>query len=561
MSAAPHTSSRWLWGPTSDLLLGCGGWYFFAFAGLCLWGGAIRQGGGFEALPYMTLLFGTPHYGATLLRIYKSSADRRAYRFFTVYATLAVIALFAVGVHQPFVGSAILTLYLTWSPWHYSGQNYGIASMLLRKRGVAPSPQLKRILYLSFFLSFLLTFLVQHSGGSGSDHFAPLSYAGAGYTFLPLGLPQPWAGYAITLVGLGYVGSWVVGAAGIVRAGGLAACGPALLLMASQSLWFSIPLAARYLDLGQGFEPLSRNFTEYYFLWIAVAHSVQYLWVTSYYARSSGDDAGLTGYSAQTMMAGALAWVLPSIVFAPDLLGRLSYDAGLGILVASAVNIHHFILDGAIWKLRDGRVAKLLLRAKEETPQAPRETAGPAWQLGLLAAAGALCTVLLFYGKFEAGRASDALTSGDTTAAEASLRRLAWAGQSYSEGHRQLGDLLAAEQRDGAALSHYERALELRPSAQTWQALGGLKLRRNDLPGAVEAFRQAVAAAPDQDALHHDLGVTLMRAGDLEGARESLTRARDLNPRRGIHAKMLERVEAELTTRTSTPALRDGPGQ
>jgi hypothetical protein len=39
---------------------------------------------------------------------------------------------------------------------------------------------------------------------------------------------------------------------------------------------------------------------------------------------------------------------------------------GLGLLTASIVNLHHFVLDGAIWTLRDGRVARMLLRPAGE---------------------------------------------------------------------------------------------------------------------------------------------------------------------------------------------------
>ena len=53
---------------------------------------------------------------------------------------------------------------------------------------------------------------------------------------------------------------------------------------------------------------------------------------------------------------------MPALVFAPQVLGGLPYDLGLGLMVASAVNLHHFVLDGAIWKLRNTRVAGVLLR-------------------------------------------------------------------------------------------------------------------------------------------------------------------------------------------------------
>jgi len=545
MSASAPTSSRWLWGPVPDLLFGCGVWYALAFAALCAWGGAVRTGGGLEALPYLTLVFGTPHYGATLLRVYRSSEDRRAYQLFTVHATILIFALFAVGVHQPMVGSLILTLYLTWSPWHYTGQNYGIAVMLLRKRGAAPAPRLKRVLYLSFFLSFLLTFLAQHSGGAGAT-FAPLSYAGAGYRFLPIGFADPLAGWSIAAVAAAYVASTVVAVVGLVRTGGLGACAPALVMMASQSLWFSIPLAARHWGVGQQLEPLSRNFAEYYFLWVAIAHSVQYLWVTSYYARNEGDRAGVAGYSLRAMLAGAIIWTLPALVFAPDALGRLPFDAGLGILVASTVNIHHFVLDGAIWKLRDGRVARTLLRPRA-APIAPIEPVGARWRGGLLWAAGVLCTVLLFYGKVETGFAQDALRRGDVPAARSSLQRLSWMGLAHADGHKALGDLLLDQGLVDAARAEYERSLDLRPNAAAWQALAGLHAREGDWRGALAAYESAIATAPDQDVLHYEAGLVHMKLGELEAARASFERAAALNPRRGIHRKMLEQVESRLS--------------
>ncbi|HKJ24760.1 MAG TPA: tetratricopeptide repeat protein, partial [Myxococcota bacterium] len=494
---------------------------------------------------YLTLVFGTPHYGATLLRVYRSAEDRRAYRIFTVHATWILFALFAIGVHQPLVGSLILTLYLTWSPWHYTGQNYGIAVMLLRKRGAAPPAGLKRILYLSFFFSFLLTFLGQHSGGDGAT-FVPLSYAGAGYGFLPIGFPDPLASWAIAGVAVAYVATFVVAAAGLVRAGGLGACAPALVLMASQSLWFSIPLLARHWHLGQQYEPLAAHLADYYFLWVAVAHSVQYLWVTSYYARSEGDRAGLAGYSLRALLAGALIWTLPAFVFAPDLLGRLPFDAGLGILVASTVNLHHFILDGAIWKLRDGRVARILLRPREAAADAPIGPQGAPWRAGLLWGLGALCVVLLFYGRYETGVAEDALRRRDAGGATAALERLRWMGLDHAEGRRALGQLLSEQGREDQAGAEFERSLELRPSAAAWQAMAGHLARSGDLPGAAAAYEQALAAAPDEDVLHYEAGLVYLKLGELERARDAFERAANLNPKRGINRRMLEQVEAQL---------------
>jgi hypothetical protein len=99
------------------------------------------------------LLAGTPHYGATLVRVYEKRRDRRAYVVFSLWATLAVIALFVVSLWWGAAATFFVTLYLTWSPWHYTGQNYGLAVMFLRRGGVDLEPGLKRWIYASFLLS------------------------------------------------------------------------------------------------------------------------------------------------------------------------------------------------------------------------------------------------------------------------------------------------------------------------------------------------------------------------------------------------------------------------
>ena len=61
-------------------------------------------------------------------------------------------------------------------------------------------------------------------------------------------------------------------------------------------------------------------------------------------------------FYGKSMLAGQLLWGLPALVFAPMMIGSFSYSADVALLVASTVNLHHFVLDGAIWRLRDDRV-------------------------------------------------------------------------------------------------------------------------------------------------------------------------------------------------------------
>lgn len=358
-AAASRPSSRWLYGPFTDLLLGCGLWYFAAFEIFAVYGAEIRLGGGLVLAPMLMLLLGVPHHGATLLRVYESRHDRRAYTFFAVHASILIWVLFAVGVHSDLVGSLILTVFLTWSPWHYTGQNYGIAVMFLRRNEVPLAAHAKRWLHATFILSYLLTVLVMHHGDAGTS-YTPLPYDTSGYNFLSLQIP--WARYLFLGVGGAYGVSLAALFLLLRRRASLAQLAPSAWMVASQALWFSIPVVVRSWNLSTGVDVLDSD-PEYYFLWIGVAHAVQYLWITSYYARAAPQWSGPLRYLGKAALAGAAVWTVPSLVFAPGALGRLPFDAGLAALVAATVNLQHFVLDGAIWKLRDGRVAKVLIRS------------------------------------------------------------------------------------------------------------------------------------------------------------------------------------------------------
>ena len=70
-TALPQPAARWLFGPWRDLLFGCGLWYIAALGALAFVGPALREHGGVLALSFISLLVLTPHYGATLLRVYE----------------------------------------------------------------------------------------------------------------------------------------------------------------------------------------------------------------------------------------------------------------------------------------------------------------------------------------------------------------------------------------------------------------------------------------------------------------------------------------------------------
>lgn len=541
-ASAPRPASRWLYGPLPDLLLGCGLWYFLAFAVLALYGSQIRLSGGLIWAPILMLIFGVPHHGATLLRVYENRSTRRAYALFSVWASLLVWGVFAVGVYSSWVGSWLLTVFLTWSPWHYTGQNYGIAVLFLRRNQVAFSPLAKRCLHASFVLSYLLTFVVMHHGGSGSSYSA-VPYDLSGYRFLSLDLPldrELFLG-----IGAAYLGSLLASAILLLRSAGPRALAPTACLVVSQALWFSIPVAVRSFGLGSGLEVIDSH-PEYYFLWIGVAHAVQYLWVTSYYARASRDWPGPASYFAKAALAGALAWTLPSLLFAPDLLGRLPFDAGLAALIAATVNLQHFILDGAIWKLRDGRVARVLIRsAPEEEDQELR--AGSPWPGRLTWALGALCVAVMSLHVWESYSVRRAVSRGpvDVARLERSLERLSWVGRDDPSQRVAVARAWLRRDRPERALPLLERAIELQPSASAWQGVGDVRVQLRDWQGALAAYEEALRLEPRDPRLHHASALVWLERDQPERARSALEEALRVDPAHEKSRLLLRRLERQ----------------
>src|ERR1700736_6493311 len=342
-------AAPWLYGPWLDLIVGCGAWsapllllsYFsLASSARLLWVG-------FYAL---RVFFNYPHYMATLYRAYHRAEDFQKYRVFTVHITALVMLTLLLSHVWLRALPWIFTIYLTWSPWHYSGQNYGLFTMFVRRAGAELRTSERRSLYGAFVVSYLILFLGFHTGRSND----PL--------FVSLGIPPLISKWEQIGLGLLFIILAAFGLRGPLRAAGWRKLAPALTLFSTQILWFLVPAAA---SLVRGLEiPQSRYSSGV----LAVMHSAQYLWITSYYARrenSEGDGRGWrpTAYFA-VLVAGGIALFVPGRWLASRV---FHHDFTSSFLIFTAlVNIHHFILDGAIWKLRDGRIAALLVNSRTQ---------------------------------------------------------------------------------------------------------------------------------------------------------------------------------------------------
>jgi tetratricopeptide (TPR) repeat protein len=358
--------STWLYGPWLDLVVGCGAWsapllllsYFSIASSTREWSIVFYA---------LALVFNYPHYMATIYRAYHRAEDFNKYRFFTLYTTTLVVV--TIFLSHLWVGILpwIFTVYLTWSPWHYSGQNYGLFMMFARRAGASPGQRERRALYGAFIVSYLVLFLEFHTGASSDS------------LFLSLGIPNMASRYSQAVLCAVFVGLSIFGWSRLLEAASWRKLLPCAVLFSSQCLWFLVPVAVGLLKNWAA--PQSRYSSGV----LAIMHSAQYLWITSYYARREASESQERSWRPSAyfglLFIGGIALFVPG----PWLASRIfHHDFGVSFLIfTSLVNLHHFILDGAIWKLRDGRIAALLLNSKAQVTHAASQTGrgfSRAWQ-------------------------------------------------------------------------------------------------------------------------------------------------------------------------------------
>jgi len=436
-----QVAERWIYHPAIDLIVGCGAW---SVPLLLLAGGAGSTRTWAVAFYLLALGFNYPHYMATVYRAYHTRSDFAKYRVFTLHIT-AALAVVAVASH---VWTAIVpwifTLYLTWSPWHYTGQNFGLAMMFARRNGIAPTTRERRQLYAAFLASYALLFISFHTGPSGDPLIRSIG--------IPLSVAIP--ARTVLLVVFGVLGVVTIGQ-WIARAGAQASLAPFVLVL-TQATWFVVPAMAEWAHGSQVQQ------TRYVTVVLALMHSAQYLWITSYYAkREAGAEHGRWRPWAYigTLLAGGISLFVPvpwfaSYVFHTDFTQSV-------LIVTAIVNIHHFILDGAIWKLRDTRVAALLVDSDaSKTPVATGMRARPARALRVAALVVLVAWAVLDQTRFIMGTSATNLSALTRASAlnpyDSSVRRRRARAlieqKRYDEAYAEYQQFLSWDPHDGEAL-------------------------------------------------------------------------------------------------------------
>jgi tetratricopeptide (TPR) repeat protein len=360
---------------------------------------------------------------------------------------------------------------------------------------------------------------------------------------LPL-LPEV-AAWVLPPVLLGYLGSLGAAAWRLGRRARLRTLVPPLLLVISQALWFVFPLLVA-VDAAGGWDLIFAS------VWFSAAHAAQYLWVTAYYEKSSGRSPSVGNFLWRSLLAGTAVLILPALVLAPDLLGGLPFDVGLAAVIFATVNLHHFILDGAIWKLRDGRVARILLRTPDPAPPPTSAPASPSrpWIRKLVWGTAGACLVAQLMNFYATALVADAEDSRGILNA-ARINR--WVGRETVSIQLEIARRLSAEGDRRGAIEHLRRSIELFPTAGAWAALGNQYRAEGETALALSAFDSAIELDSQAWPAHYGRAVALLATAPARNreriraeAIQSLERTLDLRPGHLEASRLLARVRQEL---------------
>jgi hypothetical protein len=345
-TAAPGASrfglGRTFVGPAFDLLLIGGGLTVPLLAWLLASQvAAVAFLGAHFAL--LALLLNQAHFAASTVRLYTKPGAFRDLPFATMVLpilTLAALSLFVLFADH--LGRHLWALYLSWSPFHYAAQTFGLASMYCQRSGCRLSEGERRFLRWACLMPFFKALLAGTTVGYGLGWLVPAPAIAA----RPLAqLLFTWSEWGLSVLSFAMplaLFAWIA-LRSRARAGG-AEERPAmpwisLAVVASNGIWWVV---LPYFEA---------------FLWATLLHAVQYLAIVSVFHVSERMRAPANCHAGWYHVATlyALCVALGYALF--QCWPRVYVMAGLGmvesvLLVIAAINVHHFIVDAFIWRIR-----------------------------------------------------------------------------------------------------------------------------------------------------------------------------------------------------------------
>lgn len=305
------------------------------------------------SFPFVLLGVNLAHFAASTVRLYSKRGASEELPFVSLglpVVTLAVL-LGAIAFAEN-LGTHLTNLYLTWSPYHYAAQSYGLAMMYAYRSGSALNDRDRLLLRATCLAPFLYAFFKGPT--VGIEWLMPASLLES-----PVVAPVR---------------------AGLVQALAIAALGtPPLLLWRSIRLGQSLPLISVLTMVANACWWITPQYLDAV-VWVPIFHGLQYLAIVSIFhvrerLREPGNARGWVYHSAWFYGACVLLAYLLFNVW-PYAFVAMGFGMGESVLLVIAIiNIHHFIVDAYIWRLRRDPNYRVVTDTPS-TAVAPLATAG-----------------------------------------------------------------------------------------------------------------------------------------------------------------------------------------
>lgn len=286
-----------------------------------------------------------PHFSATHFRLYSHRENHSQFPL-TAWAIPALIACAVIAsLYSPEgLAPSFVKLYLLWSPYHYAGQVLGITLIYFSRSGEKLS-RAERFLWVSFCFAIFAASTVGAETASRDRHFYGIRYPS-------LVLPDSF--YHATV--------WTMNAVGIA----VLAFWVKRKFESKNLSWISlVPVASFYVWFIWGTRYAEFN------LFVPFFHSAQYLlvaWTVQIAERSGHSESKTKGPFSRWLGIESTKWYAFNIaggLILFYLLPRIGRWGGSPLSVAepviiAGIQIHHFFVDGVIWKLKGSRSVDLV---------------------------------------------------------------------------------------------------------------------------------------------------------------------------------------------------------
>ncbi len=352
-SEAPYP---WILHPVIDSLFCCGGflWILFFVVQMGFRADLTTGATGITLLLLNALgqiFFSDAHQPATLWRVYLSKRTRDSVGAFVTLCGVITLAIGAYGLFSPSFTAGLVVVTLAWSIQHLFAQAYGVSLIYCYKRGYMMSKNERDIFYYLFQtgLAFCLIRMFTYQSFAQKELYGLKT---------PFWGPLPEWLFYLTLV--------------VFQINVLMFVGMIVRKRLKEKKLFPLPALATactalMLPLFNKWEPIA------FVIFIQTFyHSSQYIVVTTaYYLKERGLPENVPFSRISSLLTkkvvfkymGAITLLgLFFYVGLPLILTHVGFDRAVAYCVVYCVfNLHHYVTDAAIWRMKDPVVRKLLV--------------------------------------------------------------------------------------------------------------------------------------------------------------------------------------------------------